>query len=200
MTDHRVTGLLLAAGGGSRMGMPKALVRGGDGVPWVVRSVRLLMAAGCSPVVVVVGARASEVEALLALEFGPRSAVVVAHAEEWASGMAASLRAGLAAVAHEKSSPIGVLVTLVDLPELTVEALERVLSRARANEHPESALVRAAYDGMPGHPVFIGRRHWAAVAADVSGDAGAGRYLRAHNAQHVDCSDLGGGDDRDTAR
>ncbi|MCU1481688.1 MAG: hypothetical protein JWQ19_2474 [Subtercola sp.] len=200
-----VAGLLLAGGSGSRMGMPKALVRGDDGVAWVVRGVRLLKAAGCSPVVVVTGARAAEVEATLDAELDNRHDLVVTRAEEWSSGMAASLRAGLAEadrapVNADGQLPLGVLVTLVDLPDLRVEALERVLTRAHQGEHPESVLVRATYDGLPGHPVFIGRRHWAAVVADVSGDTGAGRYLRAHNAQRVDCGDLGGGDDQDTAR
>ncbi len=47
------------------MGGPKALVRDPDGVAWVVRASRLLGAAGCSPVLVVVGAAADRVRAEL---------------------------------------------------------------------------------------------------------------------------------------
>ena len=53
-----VDGLLLAAGAGSRMGRPKALVRGDDGEPWMVRSVRALTDGGCAQVTVVLGASA----------------------------------------------------------------------------------------------------------------------------------------------
>src|ERR1700712_3821027 len=93
-----IAGILLAAGAGTRMGQPKALVRGFDGVPWVVRGARILLAAGCSPGVVVLGARAAEAEALLDASFSAEDLVIV-RAEEWQSGMAASLRAGLAAAA-----------------------------------------------------------------------------------------------------
>ncbi|MBA2738059.1 MAG: NTP transferase domain-containing protein, partial [Nocardioidaceae bacterium] len=50
-----VAGLLLAAGAGRRMGGPKALVRGSDGRAWVASSTRRLLAAGCTPVRVVLG-------------------------------------------------------------------------------------------------------------------------------------------------
>ncbi|HET6529482.1 MAG TPA: NTP transferase domain-containing protein, partial [Actinoplanes sp.] len=51
-----VAGLLLAAGAGRRMGTPKALLRDPDGTAWVTRSARVLVAGGCRPVLVVVGA------------------------------------------------------------------------------------------------------------------------------------------------
>ena len=58
-------GLLLAAGAGSRMGMPKALVRADDGEPWLVRGVRTLVEGGCAQVTVVLGASAEEALPLL---------------------------------------------------------------------------------------------------------------------------------------
>src|SRR4051794_31099663 len=50
-----LVGILLAAGGGRRMGRPKALVVGDDGEPWLVRGVRVLREGGCEHVVVVLG-------------------------------------------------------------------------------------------------------------------------------------------------
>jgi len=61
-----VAGLVLAAGAGSRFGRPKALVRGSDGAPWLVRAVGVLRAAGCAPVIVVLGAEGAAAAALLA--------------------------------------------------------------------------------------------------------------------------------------
>ena len=57
MSDRRVAAVLLAAGGSTRLGEPKALLAEADGVPRVVRVARDLAAAGCAPVLVVVGAR-----------------------------------------------------------------------------------------------------------------------------------------------
>lgn len=179
-----VAGLVLAAGAGRRMGTPKALIRDPEGVPWVVRAARLLAEAGCSPVVVVVGAAAEAVRAALSTE-----PVEVVEATDWTEGMGASLRAGLLA-----SSGTATVVIPVDLPGLTSTAVRRLVDRAGPD-----ALVRATYDGAPGHPVVIGRTHWAGVIASAHGDEGARAYLREHNVTLVECSDLANGSDVDTA-
>ena len=58
-------GLLLAAGAGTRMGTPKALVRDDDGTSWLLRSVAVLRDGGCVGVTVVLGAEAARATALL---------------------------------------------------------------------------------------------------------------------------------------
>jgi CTP:molybdopterin cytidylyltransferase MocA len=195
-------GIVLAGGAGSRFGRPKALVRDDDGVPWVQLACRALLDGGCGDVVVVLGARADE-----ARELVPAGATAVVAAD-WASGIAASLRAGLAAA---ESVPVGgasasgrsadvAVVSLVDLPGLRADAVRRVL--AAASGEPDAArhaLARAVYGGEPGHPVLVGRAHWRPLADAVRGDTGAGPYLRARAAVAVDCTDLGGGDDVDRA-
>lgn len=191
----RGVGVVLAGGAGSRFGMPKALARADDGVPWLELACRALLDGGCADVVVVLGARADE-----ARELVPATATAVVAAD-WASGTAASLRAGLAAAA-EPGADVAV-VSLVDLPGLRADAVRRVLGAAHGragSQDPEAArhtLARAVYGGRPGHPVLVGRAHWRPLADAVQGDTGAGPYLRAHGAVAVDCTDLGGGDDVD---
>jgi CTP:molybdopterin cytidylyltransferase MocA len=176
-----VHGLLLAAGAGSRMGRPKALVDG-----WLLRAVRGLTDGGCTQVTVVLGAAAEE--ALPLLDGTGASAVVAA---DWADGMSASLRAGLTAAAGTDAD--AVVVTLVDLPDVGADVVRRLLVRGA---HP-GTLRRATYDGRPGHPVVIGRAHWARVAEAASGDEGARGYLGAHHADAVECGDLATGVDID---
>lgn len=183
-----VTGLVLAAGAGTRMGMPKALVRTDDGTPWVDLAVTFLRASGCERIVVVVGARADEAAALV-----PATAEVVI-ANDWAEGMSASLRAGLAA-----ASGVAVLVTLVDLPAMPVAVGERVLRGGPADAGvTRQTLRQAVFSGRPGHPVVIGADHWRAVAASITGDRGARSYLASHAAREVECADLFDGRDVDS--
>jgi CTP:molybdopterin cytidylyltransferase MocA len=182
-------GVVLAAGAGRRFGMPKALARDDDGIPWVQLACRALLDGGCRDVVVVLGARAREAEALV-----PAGATWVVAAD-WATGIAASLRTGLAAAAATRAD--AAVVSLVDLPGLRADAVRRVLGTAQEPDAPRHALARATYGGAPGHPVLVGRTHWAALAAAVHGDTGAGPYLRTHLATAVDCTDLGGGADVD---
>ena len=179
-------GLLLAAGAGSRMGRPKALVHDERG-SWLVRGVEVLRGGGCDPVLVVLGAAP---EAADLLPDGVRAVV----AEDWAEGMGASLRAGLAAL--ESSDAEQVVVTLVDLPDLVPQVVQRLL--AAAEEAGPAALARAAYDGEPGHPVLIGRDHWPRVREVARGDRGARDLLASAEVLLVECGDLAGGRDVDS--
>jgi CTP:molybdopterin cytidylyltransferase MocA len=179
-----VVGLLLAAGSGERFGGPKALARDGDGTSWLLRSVQALRP--CAEVVVVVGAEAERVAALLPMSV-PRI-----RADDWAEGMGASLRAGLTALGPTDHDTA--LVSLVDLPDVDAAVVARLVGAARGT----ADLMRAAYDGVPGHPVLIGRDHWAGVVDTATGDRGARDYLATHDAALVECGDLATGVDVDS--
>jgi molybdenum cofactor cytidylyltransferase/nicotine blue oxidoreductase len=181
-----IRGLLLAAGAGRRMGMPKALVRDESGESWLLRGVETLRAGGCEEVTVVLGAAADEAAALL-----DGAGVDVVVAADWAEGMGASLRTGLASVGAGVEA---VLVSLVDLPDVSADVVRRVLDA----EVDDGVLRRAAYDGRPGHPVLLGRAHWPGVTASATGDRGARDYLAHGAVTLVECGDLATGEDRDT--
>jgi nicotine blue oxidoreductase len=190
----RTVGLLLAAGAGRRFGGPKALVRPAADAPTLLESaVATLRAAGVGRVVVVVGADACRVTPLAAA-----TGAEVVTATGWAAGMGASLRAGLQHLTEYPAETAAdlVLVTLVDLPDVGAEVVRRVLAAARGEG--AAALVRAAYGGAPGHPVALGREHWAGVAAAAEGDRGARSYLQGTAHRLVECGDLATGRDVDT--
>lgn len=182
-----MAGLVLAAGAGRRYGRPKALVAY-QGRLLVDRAVDTLRRSGCAPVVVVLGAAADQVRATA--DLAGATVVVNPH---WDTGMGSSLRSGLAALAG--SPAVAVVVLLVDMPGVTPEAVRRVAALATPG-----ALAMGGYgaDGRRrGHPVLLGRDHWAGVAEAATGDAGARAYLRRHDSlvQVVPCGDVS--DDRD---
>ncbi|WP_067285334.1 nucleotidyltransferase family protein [Streptomyces jeddahensis] len=185
-----VVGLLLAAGGGRRLGgHPKALLEH-RGRPLVEHAVRTLREGGCTRVHVVLGAGADAVR-----ERAELTGCVLVDNPQWEEGMGSSLRAGLGSLAGTGAA--AALVSLVDQPGIGPEAVARVLA---AYESP-ATLAAAAYDGERGHPVLFGSDHWAGVAASAVGDRGARAYLQAHDdaVTLVECGDVAEPYDIDTA-
>lgn len=173
-----VAGILLAAGAGTRYGQPKVLAHQGE---WLRAAVHALTDGGCHDVVVVLGAAVVDVPP-------PARAVVVA---DWATGMSASLRAGLVAAGE---ADFGVL-HLVDTPDVGAEVVARVLSAARSSA---SGLARATYQGHVGHPVVIAQPHWAGLRSTLHGDQGARAFLKDRaDVVAVECGDLATGVDID---
>ncbi|MFC5799829.1 nucleotidyltransferase family protein [Streptomyces formicae] len=188
----QVAGLVLAAGGGRRLGgRPKALLEY-RGRPLVENAVRVLRAGGCRSVHVVLGAAAQRV-----LRKADLAGCVVSVNADWEEGMGSSLRTGLASLTAAGGIPAdAVLVSLVDQPGIGAAAVARVVAACDS----ASALVSAAYDGRRGHPVLFGASRWAAVAERASGDRGARDYLREHEKEItlVECGDVAEAYDIDT--
>lgn len=144
----------------------------------------------------VTGAAAQEVEALVVGMGDPR--VTSTRCGTWEVGMGESLRAGLTALATRgRTIPVQALVHLVDLPDVGAEVMTRVLASGPSGASAAEALARAAYDGVPGHPVLLGQRHWQAVLDVARADAGARSYLRTARPRLVECGDLATGRDVD---
>ncbi|HEX9338404.1 MAG TPA: NTP transferase domain-containing protein, partial [Pseudonocardiaceae bacterium] len=138
--DVRVAGLLLAAGAGRRMGLPKALVPY-RGRLFVESAADVLAQGGCRPVVIVLGAAADQVRASADLD-----GFQVVDNPDWNEGMGASVRVGLTHLGR-LSDVTAVVVLPVDVPGVTPAAVARLVAVAGPD-----ALARASFDGVPGHP------------------------------------------------
>jgi len=173
--------VLLAAGEGSRLGTPKALVELG-GRRLVDRGADLLRGGGTEPVIVVLGAARVDVPGVAAV-YNP----------DWATGMGSSLAVGLRAVPADCAAAV---IALADQPLIGPAVVRRLIAAYEAG----AQVVAAAYDGKARNPVLLARRHWPEVLAAAVGDAGARPFLRAHPelVTLVECGDVGSPDDLDT--
>ncbi|MGW4467592.1 nucleotidyltransferase family protein [Micromonospora sp. NBC_01796] len=165
--------MIIAAGGGRRIGGPEALLHQGER-PLVNQVFDSVRDAGCDPVVVVLGAAAEQVRATADLS----EATVVVN-RSWGTGIGSSMRMGLDALSDPDIE--AVVVVPVDMPGLTSAAIRRVT----ALPYPD-VLVCATYSGLRGYPMLFGRRHWAGIATLANADVGARPYLLAHKHQIVD--------------
>lgn len=164
----RSAAVILAAGESRRFGAVKQLAEL-DGRPLLQHVIDAVTAVpDLDPVVVVLGAHHEEI--LAAIDPGRAS---VALCLGWEEGLAASLRAGLAALSQE-SDVERVLVVLGDTPRLESAVVEDVLTAAVGA--PPAMPVRATYAGKPGHPVVLPRQLFGAIE-ELTGDEGARELL-----------------------
>ncbi|MGD9914351.1 MAG: NTP transferase domain-containing protein [Rhizobiaceae bacterium] len=170
-----VHAVVLAAGRSSRMGGANKLLALFDGEPLVRRTAARALASRAAGVTVVTGHQAERVaEALAGLD------VRIVHNSDFGSGLAGSLRAGVAAVPEAAD---GMLVLLGDMPEVTAEHIDRLIAAFAESEG--NGIVRATHAGRRGNPVILPRRLFAALMT-LEGDAGARTLIEAEGAAVID--------------
>lgn len=175
---HGWSALILAGGVGRRFGGGKLLAPLA-GAPVIRRVAERVAAAGFAEVLVVTGSEDARIRTAL-----EGVACRIVHAAEWGEGMAATLRAGLAALA-----PItrGVCVFLGDMPLVPVALCSEL---ATAAEHAGHA-ARPRCAGLPGHPVAFTRAAFADLA-QLKGDQGATALLKARaDVAYIDTAERG---------
>jgi molybdenum cofactor cytidylyltransferase len=159
---------VLAAGGSTRLGAPKQLIDF-RGEPLIRRAANFAAEAGAAPVVVVLGAGAADIARAL----DGLSHITTVVNEQWRTGLASSLAAGIRELHRLDARADGVLIATADQPLVDASALRRLLAAFAEG----ARLVAAEYSGTIGVPAVIGREHFDALLAR-EGDAGAGRWLR----------------------
>jgi molybdenum cofactor cytidylyltransferase len=159
-------GLVLAAGSSRRMGSPKQLLAI-DGRPLLEVVVGHACASRLHEVLVVLGAAADEIRSRVDLG---RAQVLINP--DHASGMASSLRAGLAAL---DPSVDRVMIILGDQPEIGGGLIDRLLDLQEQSGLPAAAL---SFNGLLHPPVVLQRELWGDLM-DLEGDVGCRAVIRA---------------------
>lgn len=168
----RVDVLIPAAGAARRMRGRDKLLEPVGGCPQLRRVAAMAMAAGAPTVVALPRGDVARREVLEGL------AVRIVEVRDTAEGMAASLRAGVAALPPDCA---GVMILPADMPGIDANDIQCLCEVFRAD--PQAPILRgAAADGTPGHPVLFPARLFGALA-EVAGDQGAREVLRRNAAQ-----------------
>lgn len=173
--EARVHAIVLAAGRSSRMGGPNKLLAAFDGEPLVRRIVAAVSASKATGTTVVVGHQRSRVAGALD---GLRA--TVAENSDFAEGLSSSLRTGIASV---PSAASGALVVLGDMPGISADDIDRLITAFRRSGG--KAIVRATHAGKRGNPVILPRHLFAAVAT-LQGDTGARHIVEAEGNDVID--------------
>lgn len=169
-----IAAVVLAAGRSRRMAPHnKLLVTDKSGKTMIARVVDNVLSSNARPVLVVTGHQHEQVENALA-----GRPVQYVHAHEYAEGLSASLKAGIAAVPPECAAA---LVCLGDMPLVTGRMIDRLLSMYDPDEG--RLIVMPTFRGKQGNPMLWDRRFFQEIL-DISGDSGA-RFLTGKHAEAV---------------
>jgi molybdenum cofactor cytidylyltransferase len=169
-----IAAVVLGAGRSRRMAPHnKLLVTDKAGKPMIARVIDNVLSSNARPILVVTGHQAEQVEHAL----GGRPVRYV-HAQDYAEGLSASLKAGIAAVPPECAAA---LVCLGDMPLVTGRMIDRLLSKYSPEEG--RLIVLPTFRGKQGNPMLWDRRYFAEILA-ISGDSGA-RFLVGKHTEFV---------------
>jgi len=182
---ERIAGIVLAAGGSSRFGEPKQLLDW-FGKPLVKFVTDKVIAAGCSPVVVVTGADHDSVsQALEGVE------VEIVCNTGWQVGQSSSVRIAIQSL----SGDIGAAIfNLVDQPLIPVELIKELMKKHAKNP---SSIILPTIDGKPANPVLFDQ-HVFSDLEKIEGDVGGRILFEKYQPVTIPWDDLASQTDVDT--
>ncbi len=164
----KIGGLLLAAGGSSRLGRPKQLVQY-QGTTLLRQTVKALAESKCEPVVVVLGAEVDRsMREIADLE------VNVCVNRDWRKGMSSSIKTGLSELLIIEPRLTGLMITLCDQPHVTTDKIDLFVKEFYRSA---PAIIAAEYDGTTGVPALFCSALFGHLL-QLRGDKGARNIIR----------------------
>ena len=167
----KIGGLLLAAGGSSRLGQPKQLLEF-EGKTLVRRAAETLVYSQCDPIVVVLGAEI-EYSAIQIADLSVSSCIN----EKWQTGMSSSIISGLGSLLEIEPQLDAVVITLCDQPHVNSADIDKLI---RAFAVSRSPIVAARYGETTGVPALFSSKLFD-VLFQLEGDKGARKLIQRHD-------------------
>jgi molybdenum cofactor cytidylyltransferase len=162
--------IILAAGESKRMGSPKQLLNI-NGTSLLRRTAKVALATGLQPVVLVVGANKPQIVPEIA-----DLPLTIIDNSMWLTGMASSVKMGMAALWMNNKNIDAVLILVCDQPFLTVEVLTQLIDQYQA-KNPK--IVACQYANQVGVPAIFDRAMFDELLS-LTGDKGAKPVLMSH--------------------
>lgn len=159
----RIAAVILAAGGSTRMGLPKQLLQINN-VSMIRKVTVTALSSQCDAVVVVMGGYADKVESEISdLE------IASVFNPDWKEGIASSISAGIEVVINKFPDFDSVIMLLADQPAIDVKILNSLIEEYKKND---SQIIASKYDNAVGVPALFGSQYFDDLL-NLHGDNGA---------------------------
>ncbi len=164
----KIGGILLAAGGSSRLGQPKQLLEF-EGQTLLRRAAEAIAGSVCDPLVVVVGSENEKTEGEIA-----DLSLTTCLNPDWRSGMSSSIKVGLNELLLKEPQIDAVIITLCDQPFVDADTIAHLVAIFKETR---KSIVAAKYAGVVGVPALFSREMFEALS-ELQGDKGARDLIR----------------------
>lgn len=172
---EQVAGIILAAGESSRYGQPKQLLDW-KGEPFVRVTAKRALEAGLSPVVVITGANAEQVETAV-----QDLNVKVVRNMEWENGQGTSIRAGISFLQAGRIETGAVIFLLVDQPHITTSILHALVEKHAEGLYP---IVAPMVMDRRANPVLFDQVTFPDLLS-IEGDVGGRAIFHKHRVEYL---------------
>jgi molybdenum cofactor cytidylyltransferase len=170
-----VAGIILAAGGSTRFGQPKQLLDW-KGQTFIRAVAKTALEAGLSPVVVVTGANAEQVEASV-----KDLDVTVVRNEAWKSGQGSSIGMGIRSLTAAAPAAGAAIFLLTDQPQVTTSILRALVEKHATGLYP---IVTPMVMDQRANPVLFDRATFSDLA-ELEGDVGGRGIFHKHRVEYL---------------
>jgi molybdenum cofactor cytidylyltransferase len=160
--------IILAAGSSSRMGKPKQLLEF-DGMTLLTRVSKMACQLKLYPVIAVLGANADLIQTNLDI-----TGLDIVLNENWAEGMASSLRKGLYSMNEMYPQVDGVMILVGDQPYINNQQINQLIDSQNKSGLPISA---CSYEGIMGTPALFHKTVFPELM-QLKGDIGAKKIIK----------------------
>lgn len=167
-SNGKIGGLILAAGGSSRLGRPKQLVHF-QGKTLIRHAAETLVDSSCDSIVVVLGA---EIDGSTSEIADLPINICINH--NWQTGMSSSIKAGLKELVKLEGNLSAVVVTLCDQPHITTENIDQLVTEF---QQANPRIVAAQYGETVGVPALFSKELFNDLLK-LKGDKGARQLIR----------------------